>query len=113
VVHAGKYNNPAYEWGTASSPVLYHGQVIVLCDAIENGFLAAFDVTSGREAWRTQRKVNPSWSTPAVYEGPDRVEIITNADPFIQGYDARAVRSCGGWVPVRRTPHPRRSLARA
>jgi len=88
VVHAGKHNNPAYEWGTASSPVLYGSQVIVLCDAIEHGFLAAFDVKSGRELWRTDRKVNPSWSTPAVYEGPDRVEIITNADPYIQGYDA-------------------------
>jgi outer membrane protein assembly factor BamB len=95
VVHAGKHNNPAYEWGTASSPVLYRGQVTVLCDAIENGFLAAFDVKSGGELWRTDRQVNPSWTRT----------------PIFKAMMPPAARSCGGLVPVRLTRHQHRSLA--
>ena len=87
VVHAGKHNNPEYTWGTASSPILYRGMVIVLCDSLGDGYLAAFDVKSGREIWRTTREAHPSWSTPAIYEGKGPPELVTNAAPLIQGYD--------------------------
>jgi outer membrane protein assembly factor BamB len=87
VIHAGKHNNPEYTWGTASSPVLYRGMVIVLCDSLEGGYVSALDVTSGREVWRTRRDANPSWSTPAIHEGADRAELVINAAPYIQGYD--------------------------
>jgi outer membrane protein assembly factor BamB len=87
VIHAGKHNNPEYTWGTASSPILYHGMVIVLCDSLGDGYLAAFDVNSGREIWRTRRDAHPSWSTPAIYEGAGHAELVINAAPFIQGYD--------------------------
>ena len=87
VVHAGKHNNPEYTWGTASSPILYRGMVIVLCDSLGDGYLAAFDVKSGREIWRTKREAHPSWSTPAIYEGKGPPELVTNAAPLIQGYD--------------------------
>ena len=87
VVHAGKHNNPEYTWGTASSPILYRGMVIVLCDSLADGYLAAFDVESGREIWRTKRETHPSWSTPAIYDGGGRPELVTNAAPVIQGYD--------------------------
>ena len=46
-----------------------------------------FDVESGREIWRTTRDANPSWSTPAIYEGAGRAELVINAAPFIKGYD--------------------------
>ena len=87
VIHAGKHNNPEYTWGTASSPILYRGMVIVLCDSLGDGYLAAFDVKSGREIWRTTREAHPSWSTPAIYEGKGQPELVTNAAPLIQGYD--------------------------
>lgn len=87
VIHAGKHNNPEYTWGTASSPVLYRDMVIVLSDSLGDGYLAAFDVTSGREIWRTKRDAHPSWSTPAIYEGAGQAELVINAAPFIQGYD--------------------------
>jgi len=87
VIHAGKHNNPEYTWGTASSPILYHGMVIVLCDSLGDGYLAAFDVNSGREVWRTARDANPSWSTPAIFETAGHAELVINAAPFIQGYD--------------------------
>jgi outer membrane protein assembly factor BamB len=61
--------------------------VIVLCDSLGDGYLAAFDVKSGREMWRTKREAHPSWSTPAIYEGKGPPELVTNAAPLIQGYD--------------------------
>jgi outer membrane protein assembly factor BamB len=87
VIHAGKHNNPEYTWGTASSPVLYRGLVILLCDSLEGGYMSALDVTSGREVWRTARDANPSWSTPAVVGAGDHAELVINAAPYIQGYD--------------------------
>ena len=87
VIHAGKHNNPEYTWGTASSPVLYRGLVIVLCDSLEGGYMSALDVTSGREVWRTRRDANPSWSTPAIIESGGHTELVVNAAPYIQGYD--------------------------
>ena len=89
VIHAGKHDNPEYTWGTASSPILYRGMVIVLCDSLGDGYLAAFDVNSGREIWRTKREAHPSWSTPAIHEGEGQPELVANAAPFIQGYDPR------------------------
>jgi outer membrane protein assembly factor BamB len=84
VIHAGKHNNPEYTWGTASSPVIYGKKAIVLCDSLGDGYLAAFDLDTGREAWRTPRGANPSWSTPGIFEGK---EVVVNASPLIQGYD--------------------------
>jgi outer membrane protein assembly factor BamB len=83
VIHAGKHNNPEYTWGTASSPVIYRKKVVVLCDSLGDGYLASFDVETGREVWKTRRDANPSWSTPGIFEG----QVVVNASPLIQGYD--------------------------
>lgn len=83
VIHAGKHNNPEYTWGTASSPVIYGKKAIVLCDSLGDGYLAAFDVNTDREVWRTKRESNPSWSTPGIFEG----QVVVNAALLIQGYD--------------------------
>jgi outer membrane protein assembly factor BamB len=88
VIHAGKHNNPEYTWGTASSPVIYGKRVIVICDSLGDGYLAAFDVDTGREIWKTRRDANPSWSTPGIFEGANKTEVVINASPFIQSYDA-------------------------
>ena len=87
VIHAGKHNNPEYTWGTASSPVIYGKNAIVQCDSLGTGYLAAFDLDSGREAWRIGRDSNPSWSTPAIFETNGKAELVVNAAPLIQGYD--------------------------
>ncbi len=87
VIHAGKHNNPEYTWGTASSPVIYGKQAIVLCDSLGDGYLAAFDVNTGREVWRTPRDANPSWSTPGIFEEKGKAEVVVNAAPLIQSYD--------------------------
>ncbi len=61
--------------------------VIVQCDIQQNSFIAAFDLRSGKQLWRTERDEVPSWGTPTVYEGKARAELITHATKFIRGYD--------------------------
>jgi outer membrane protein assembly factor BamB len=83
----GAYDLPSYEWGPASSPILYDGKVIVQCDQQKGSFLLAVDVKTGKTLWKTPRDELPSWGTPTVYPGKDRAELITNGSNFIRAYD--------------------------
>ena len=89
-IDAGAYDIPSFEWGTASSPIIYRDLVIVQCDQQKGSFIAAFNVRTGKEVWRTVRDELPSWGTPTVYVSakPGRQpELITNASKAIRGYD--------------------------
>lgn len=87
VLNAGAYDAPDYEWGTASSPIIYNDLVIVQCDTQNESFLLAADIKTGKTVWKTIREELPSWGTPTIYPGKNRVELITNASNFIRGYD--------------------------
>ena len=81
----GAYDLPEYEWGSASSPIIWRGKVIVQCDRQKDSFIVAFDVKNGHELWRTPRDELPSWGTPNVWPG-QVPELITNGSNFIRGY---------------------------
>jgi len=89
VLNAGAYDLPEYEWGTASSPIIYKNLVIVQCDTQNESFVLAVDIATGKTAWKTSRKELPSWGTPTVYTSSSGqgAELITNASNFIRGYD--------------------------
>jgi outer membrane protein assembly factor BamB len=75
--------------GTGTSPVLHENLVIVQCDE-ENGaasFIVALDKKSGKEVWRTPRKVQVSWSTPLLVRTAQRTELITSGTEAIISYD--------------------------
>ena len=89
VLNTGAYDLPEYQWGTASSPIIYKNLVIVQCDTQNESFVLAADITTGRTVWKTVRKELPSWGTPTVYV-PSRgagAELVTNASNFVRGYD--------------------------
>jgi outer membrane protein assembly factor BamB len=86
-IDAGAYDLPDYEWGTASSPILYRDLVIVQCDQQKGSFLAALDRKTGKTVWKTERDELPSWGTPTIYPGKTRTELVTNSPNFIRGYD--------------------------
>ena len=88
IQNAGWFFDPDSEWGAASSPVIYKNRVIVQCDRQRDSFIAAFDLKDGKELWRTARAEIPTWGTPTVVAGKDRVEIATNGSKAIRGYDA-------------------------
>lgn len=87
VLDLGAYDAPEYEWGTASSPIIYKNRVIVQCDTSKEDFLLAADIETGATVWKADRDELPSWGTPTIYPGPKRIELITNASNFIRGYD--------------------------
>ncbi|MGA3039625.1 MAG: PQQ-binding-like beta-propeller repeat protein [Bryobacteraceae bacterium] len=87
IIDQGAFDVPDYQWGTASSPILWHGKVFLQVDMQRGSFLAAFDAKSGTELWRTPRDSKPAWSTPTIVEGPSRTELVTNGVEHIMGYD--------------------------
>ncbi|HEY5445205.1 MAG TPA: PQQ-binding-like beta-propeller repeat protein, partial [Pyrinomonadaceae bacterium] len=77
--------------GTGTSPVLYQNLVIIQCDE-ENGtasFVIGIDKKSGKEVWRTPRKVQASWSTPLLVQTAKRAELITSGNEFVISYDPK------------------------
>lgn len=84
---SGWFLDPSYQWGHSSSPVIYKSSVIVQADQQKGSFIAAFDVATGRQLWRTERPDEVStWATPAVIAGPTGDELVTNGTK-VRGYD--------------------------
>jgi outer membrane protein assembly factor BamB len=90
MVDVGWPYDPDYQWGVASSPVIHGKLVIVQCDNQEDSFIAAYDLETGRQVWRTARAETPSWGTPTVVEGRGRTMVVTNATEAIRAYDANS-----------------------
>ncbi len=86
-VDIGAYDAADYEWGPASSPILWNGMVIAQYDTQAEDFLVALDARNGATIWRTPRHELPSWGTPTVYEGSAASELITNSSNYVYGYD--------------------------
>ncbi len=75
--------------GTGTSPILFDNLVIVQADE-ENGeasFIVAVDKKTGKEAWRTPRKVQVSWSTPLLVRTSTRAELIASGTEAVIAYD--------------------------
>jgi len=73
----------------ASSPIIFDQVAIVQVDVAPEGFIAAYDLETGRERWRTARHEGMTWSTPTVLERDGRAELVVNSPRWIRGYDAR------------------------
>ncbi|MGQ0732128.1 MAG: outer membrane protein assembly factor BamB family protein [Acidobacteriota bacterium] len=86
VLDSGWFLDPSYQWGHASSPIIYGSSVIVQADQARGSFLAAFDLATGRELWRTARDEVSTWGTPTVLFGARGDELVTNGTK-VRGYD--------------------------
>ena len=49
VMDVGLVDDPSYQWGPASSPVIFEDRVIVQNDRHKDAFLAAYDLATGKE----------------------------------------------------------------
>lgn len=87
VLNANWADRPDVQWGPASSPIIFKDFVIVQCDIEKDSFIAAFDLETGKKVWSKPRKTIPSWSTPTVFEGETRSELIISGSEDIRGYD--------------------------
>lgn len=89
ILNSGWFYDPDYQWGHSSSPILYDGRVIVQADVHGSPFIAAFDLESGNEVWRTARDGEiPTFATPTLYRGRTGDELVTNGTR-IRGYDPK------------------------
>jgi outer membrane protein assembly factor BamB len=86
----GAYDIPTFEWGPASSPILWKGLVFLQCDTQKDSFLLALDAVTGETVWKADRDELPSWGTPTVYEGSPGAVLVTNASNFLRGYDPKS-----------------------
>jgi outer membrane protein assembly factor BamB len=91
-VDMGAYDIPTFEWGPASSPIIWNGLVILQCDTQADSFVLALNVDTGETVWKTDRDELPSWGTPTVAMTAAGPELLTNASNFIRGYDPRTGR---------------------
>jgi outer membrane protein assembly factor BamB len=91
-VNMGAYDIPTFEWGPASSPILWNGLVLVQCDTQADSFILALDAATGKTVWKTERTELPSWGTPTVATTAEGPVLVANASNFIRGYDPRTGR---------------------
>jgi outer membrane protein assembly factor BamB len=83
----GAYDIPTYEWGPASSPIIWNNLIILQCDTQTDSFLLALDAATGKTVWKTDRDELPSWGTPTIATTANGPVLLTNASNFIRGYD--------------------------
>src|SRR5215203_5017509 len=88
-IDLGAYDVPTFEWGSASSPIIWKDLVIIQCDTQTDSFILALNANNGETVWKTERDEIPSWGTPTVAVTSRGEELITNASNFIRGYDPR------------------------
>ena len=88
VIDNGWFFDPTYQWGHASSPIIYKSSVIVQVDQQKGSHLAAFDIATGKPLWRADRPDEIStWGTPTLVTSPRGDVIVTNGTK-VRGYDA-------------------------
>jgi outer membrane protein assembly factor BamB len=105
VLDAGFYTVPSAQWETGSSPVIHEGVVLVQADVQKDSFLAAFDVKTGNELWRSARNDVPTWGSPTVHQVNGRWQVVVNGMRHVGGYDLKTGKevwrlSGGGDIPV-------------
>jgi hypothetical protein len=85
---SGWFLDPAFQWGHSSSPVIYRNSVIVQADVQKGSYVAAWDLASGKQLWKTARTDEIStWGTPTIVRAADgHDELVTNGTK-IRGYD--------------------------
>jgi outer membrane protein assembly factor BamB len=87
VIDSGWFLDAGVQWGHSSSPIIYRSSVIVQADQARGSYIAAFDIATGRQQWRTARADEVStWATPTVLSAPPGDELVTNGTK-VRGYD--------------------------
>ncbi|MBW6502133.1 MAG: PQQ-binding-like beta-propeller repeat protein [Bacteroidales bacterium] len=54
---------------------------------LENSFVAAYDLKTGKELWKMERDEYPGWCTPSIYEHSGRKYVAVNGYKHRGGYD--------------------------
>ncbi|MBN2473508.1 MAG: PQQ-binding-like beta-propeller repeat protein [Pirellulales bacterium] len=77
--------------GIAASPILAADKVVLLADQLQGSHLAAYDLTSGKPAWKVPRVdgLTGAYSTPSVFQPQGgSAHIVAGGPGELSGYDA-------------------------
>jgi hypothetical protein len=85
---SGWFFDPTFQWGHSSSPIIYRDSVILQADMQKGSYIAAWDLGTGKQLWKTARADEiPTWGTPSIVSSAaGRDELVTNGTK-IRGYD--------------------------
>ena len=80
--------------GPGSSPIIADGKVVLVCDGTEQQFVAAVNLSDGKEAWKTARppiaakngEFRKSYCTPIVRDVDGQQQVIVTGADWICGY---------------------------
>ncbi len=83
--------------GPGSSPIISGKSLILVCDGIDEQFVAALDIETGNELWRTKRpemqanstEMKKAYSTPIAIEVAGKEQVIAPGAQWICSYDPR------------------------
>jgi hypothetical protein len=56
---------------------------------IRDGFVAAYELASGKQRWRIARDEGLSWSTPGVVELGGVKQVVFNSSKWVRAHDPR------------------------
>lgn len=73
----------------ASSPIIHEGLAIVQNDWKTGAHLAAYDLETGREAWRVNREEGMTWASPTIVGVGATARLIVNSPRWIRAHDPR------------------------
>ena len=88
-LNPGLLDDATSEWGQGSSPVIFESLAIVQVDKHSGSFLAAFDLATGKPAWRVERDERPVWASPTLDGSGGRAELFVVGGYHVRGYDPR------------------------
>ncbi len=71
-------------YGMAASPILAGDLLVLVCDHQTGSFLIAFDRTTGKQRWKTERPgMDVGWATPVVFRpthGPAELIVLGSTE---------------------------------
>jgi outer membrane protein assembly factor BamB len=86
---SGWFFDPAFQWGHSSSPIIYRNTVILQADTQKGSYVAAWDLLTGKQVWKTARADEIStWGTPTIARAADGRDVLVTNGTKVRGYDA-------------------------
>ncbi len=82
---------PERSFGYGTSPLLADGKVVVAAESQGDGYIAAFDIETGKEAWRKKRVAErSSHGTPVLAKINGVEQILLNGADRVMAYDPKS-----------------------
>lgn len=105
----GVFSPQKYKFGYASSPLIYKTTLIVVAESDSSAQIVAYELTSGKEVWKTSRDLNLNWASPTIAHLKGKDQLLLSGNRKITSYDpltgqklwdsaASATATCGTCV---------------